>query len=107
MQKLVKIMSVPDVAVDEYDLRMNFMILAENKCRTYKNDNLEWIPTVKMWLKRRWILGRLQRFKARKKIRSLNCYKNLKRSCASMESKRPISSHLMSPTWRLRSANKK
>ena len=78
---------MPDTAVDEYQPRMNkwdnklknLMILAKNKCRTYKNDDLEWSPTVKMWLKRRWILGRVQRFIATKRVCSLNRYKNLKR----------------------------
>ena len=58
------------------------MISAENKCRTYKNDDLERSPTVKIWLKRRWFLGRVQRFKARKAVRIINCYKNLKQACA-------------------------
>ena len=48
-EKLVKITSLPDVALDEYDFKMNkwdkelqeFMISAENKCRKYKDDDLE------------------------------------------------------------------
>ena len=87
--KLAGIMSLPDTAAEEYDVKMNkwddelreFMISAENKCRTFKNDDLEWSPTVKLWIKRRWILGRLQKFIAKKRARSLSTYKRLKRSC--------------------------
>ena len=70
VDKLAEIMGIPEVAVEEYDERMNkwdkelkeFMIAAEKKCRTYKQGHLEWSPTVRMWLARRWVLARVQRF---------------------------------------------
>ena len=44
------------IALDGYDARMNrwddelkdFILLAEKKCRTYKDDQIEWSPTIEM-----------------------------------------------------------
>ena len=67
-EKLTDIMGIPDAALDEYDARMNkwddelkdFMLLAEKKYRTYKGDQIEWSPNIKVWLRRRWVISRLQ-----------------------------------------------
>ena len=59
----------------------DFMIAAENKYRTFKKSDLEWSPTVKMWLARRWVLTRLQKFIAKTKSWSMSRYQNLPRSC--------------------------
>ena len=56
-------MGIPDAALDEYEVQMNkwddtlkdVMLSAEKKCRTFKNVNIEWSPTIKMWLGRRWL----------------------------------------------------
>ena len=88
-EKLANIMSLSDVGMDEYEHSMDkwddelkdFMIAAENKCRTFKNSNLEWSPTVRMWVARRWVLTRLQKFIAKTKSWSMSRYQNLRRSC--------------------------
>ena len=42
-----------------------------------------------MWLKRRWILGRVQRFKVKKRVHSLNSCKILRRACVRQGIKAP------------------
>ena len=82
-EKLTDIMGIPDVALEEYEVRMNkwddelkeFMLAAEQKCRTYKDDQIEWSPTIKMWLGRRWVITILQKFIAKAKSWSLCRYK--------------------------------
>ena len=72
-------MGKPEVAVDKYDDRMNkwdkelkeFMMAAEKKCRTYKNVQIEWSPTIIMWLRRRWILDRVKKSIAKTKAWSM------------------------------------
>ena len=46
-----------------------------------QNDDIEWSPTTKMWLGRRWFSVRLQKFIAKEKAWSMCRYKNTKRSC--------------------------
>jgi hypothetical protein len=66
-EKLTDIMGIPDIALDKYEVRMNkwddelkdFMLPAKKKCRTYTGDQIEWSPTIKMWLGRRWVFARL------------------------------------------------
>ena len=95
--KLAAIMGIPDVAVEEYDERMNkwdkelkeFMIAAENKCRTFKQGHMEWSPTIRMWLARRWVLARVQKFRARKKAWCMCRVKNLQRACRRQGLKMP------------------
>ena len=96
-KKLANIVKIPDTAVEEYDHRMNkwddelrdFMIAAENKCRSFKSSSLEWSPTVKVWLSRRWILARLQKSIARKKPVRMCRYQNLHRDCRKQGIKGP------------------
>ena len=72
-EKLTKIRGIPDAALDKYEVQMNrwddkpkdVMLSAERKYRTFKNDNIEWSPTTKMWLDRRCVINRLQKFIAR------------------------------------------
>ena len=88
-EKLSSIMGIPDIVIEEYNKKMNkwdrelkeFMIEAENKCRTYKQDHIEWSPVVKMWIARRWVLARVHKFIAKKKAWSLCRVKNLQRAC--------------------------
>ena len=55
-EKLTEIMGISDASLDEYEVRMNkwddklkdFMLSAEKTCRTFKNDNIECSPTIKM-----------------------------------------------------------
>ena len=53
------------------------MLAAENQCNQFKNCNIEWSPEVGIWLRRRWLLGRI--------VRYLNCEiadpRNLYRDC--------------------------
>ena len=55
-EKLTDIMGIPDMALDEYEVKMNkcddelkdFTLSAKKKCRTFQNDKIEWSPTIKM-----------------------------------------------------------
>ena len=38
------------------------MTCSEEKCHSYKQDHIEWSPTVGVWLTRRWLLRRFLRF---------------------------------------------
>ena len=66
-EKLPDIMGIPDILVGRYYIRMNkrdkefkeFMLASKNKCRTWKNDQIELSPTVRMWPGMRWIVGRV------------------------------------------------
>lgn len=88
-EKLSVIMGLPVTATDEYDERMNkwdkelegFMIAAEKKCRTYKQSHIEWISTIQMWLARRWVLARAQKFMAREKAWTCCRVRNLQCAC--------------------------
>ena len=74
-KELSDIMRIPDVALEEYKVRMNkwddelrdFMLSAEKKCRRFKNNQIERIPTIKMWLGRRRVSVRLQKVIAKGK----------------------------------------
>ena len=39
------------------------MTCSEEKCHSYKQDHIEWGPTVGVWLTRRWLLRRLLWYK--------------------------------------------
>jgi hypothetical protein len=72
-EKLTDIMGIPAVALGEYDIKMNkmndevkdFMLLAEKKCRTYKDNQTEWCPTINMWPRRRCVITTLHKFIAK------------------------------------------
>ena len=53
-------METPDAAWD--DKLKNFMLSAEKLRRMFKNDAIEWSPTTKIWLGRRWVISRLKKF---------------------------------------------
>ena len=83
--KLTDIMGFPDVALGEYDVRMNtcddevkdFMLLVGK----YKDEQVKWSPTINIWLRRRWVIVRLYKFTAKTKSWSLYRYKNLQQAC--------------------------
>ena len=60
------------------DQLKDFMLSAEEKCGTFKNDNIEWSPTIKMWLSRRWVIARLQKFIAKKGLEHVQVQKSPK-----------------------------
>ena len=86
-ENLSDIMGIPDAALDKYELQMNmlddklddFMLSDEKKCRAFKNDNIEWSPTVKIWLGRKWVIARLQKFIAKEKALSIHPVLRLQR----------------------------
>ena len=57
------------------------MLADEKKCRTFKQNHIEWSPAVRMWMKRRWLLERVQKFISRKRAWSRCRVRNLQRSC--------------------------
>ena len=59
-KKLPDIMGISDVALDEYDTRMNNWdeepkkcMLSAKKHSPYKDGHIEWIPNINIWLGRR------------------------------------------------------
>ena len=63
------------------DVLKAFMLSAEKKCRTFKNNSIEWISITKMWLGRRWVIARLQKFIAKEKAWSMCRCKILQTAC--------------------------
>ena len=69
-------MGIHAIALDEYEVRMHTtddelkdsMLSAEKKCRIFKNYQIELSLTIKMWLGRRWVTARLQKFIAKEKV---------------------------------------
>ena len=74
-EQLTEIIGSTDAALNKYEVRMNkwndkikdFMLSAEKKYRTFKYENIMCSPGIKMWLGRRWAIGRLQKFIAKGK----------------------------------------
>jgi len=69
-KKLLEIRESSDLlSVANFQLLMNrwdveledYMKSAENKCHKFKNCHIEWSPAVGIWLKRRWLLARVQK----------------------------------------------
>ena len=58
------------MTASEFLLEMNkwdkqledFMKCAENNCHQYHQNHIEWSPIVGVWLKRHWLLNRVQRY---------------------------------------------
>ena len=40
----------------------DYMKAAENKCRSFKQNYIEYSPDVNIWWKRRWLLERIRRY---------------------------------------------
>ena len=68
-------------------LRMNkwdqeleqFMKSAEANCRRYKQNHIEWSPEVGSWLRRRWLLARVRKFKDGKIRDPRNLFRDCKK----------------------------
>ena len=54
-----------------YNELKNVILSTKKKCRPFKNDSIEWSPTIKIWLGTRWNIARLKKFIAREKAWSL------------------------------------
>ena len=65
------------------------MLPDEKKCRTYKDDQIEWSTTITMWLGRRWVIVMLQKLIVKAKWWSLCKYKQLQRACRRQGLKEP------------------
>jgi hypothetical protein len=75
-----------NISLAALQLRMNkidremeqFMKLAERDSHKFKQNNIEWSPITRVWLRRRWLLQRVKKFKAGR----IRDPRNLFRECA-------------------------